>query len=138
MVRRQRSRQKTKTSHVAKKKNDSKGPEVKKIIKKNNGVHLESGVTAKESSAKKSIKKKADAMEVAKVAVNVDSIESDPFHSALMKKINEADLNQKVAQTINQSMRRSNAKHMEVHVSGPFQNKKIERVIGLLFLAIMD
>ncbi len=35
-------------------------------------------------------------------------------------------------------MRRINAKHMEVHVSGPFQNKKIERVIGLFFLAIMD
>jgi hypothetical protein len=72
------------------------------------------------------------------VAVNVDSIESDPFHSVLMKKINAADLKQKVAQTINQSMRRINAKHMEVHVSGPFQNKKMERVIGLLFLAIMD
>jgi hypothetical protein len=35
-------------------------------------------------------------------------------------------------------MRRINVKHMEVHVSGPFQNKKMERVIGLLFLAIMD
>ena len=73
---------------------------------------MESGVTAKESSVKKSIKKKADAKEVAKVAVNVDSIESDPFHSALMKKINAADLKQKVSQTINQSMRRINAKHM--------------------------
>ncbi len=72
------------------------------------------------------------------MAVNVDSIESDPFCSALMKKINAADLKQKVAQTINQSMRRINAKHMEVHVSGPFQNKKMERVIGLLILAIMD
>ena len=30
----------------------------------------------------------------------------------------------KVAQTINQSMRRINAKHMDVHVSAPFQNKK--------------
>ena len=56
------------------------------------------------------------------VAVIVDSIESDPFHSALMKKINAADLKQKVAQTINQSMR-INAKHLEVHVSGPFQKK---------------
>jgi hypothetical protein len=35
------------------------------------------------------------------VVVNVDSIESDPFHSALMKKINAADLKQKAAQTIN-------------------------------------
>ncbi len=58
------------------------------------------------------------------MAVNVDSIESDPFHSALMKKINAADLKQKVAQTIDQSMRRINAKHMEVHVSGPLENKK--------------
>ncbi len=72
------------------------------------------------------------------MAVNVDSIESDPSHSALMKKINVADLKQKVAQTINQSMRKINAKHFEVHVSGPFQNNKMERVIGLLFLAIMD
>jgi hypothetical protein len=88
---RQRIRQKkTKTSHVAKKinkKNDSKGPEVKKKIKKKDGVHLESGVTAKESSVKKSIKKKADTKEVAKVAVNVDLIESDPFNSAFMKKM---------------------------------------------------
>ncbi len=99
---------------------------------------MESGVTAKESSVKKSIKKKADAKEVAKVAVNVDSFESDPFHSALMEKINAADLKQKVAQTINQSMRRINAKHMKVHVSGPFQNKKTERVIRFLFLVIMD
>ncbi len=57
------------------------------------------------------------------MAVNVDSIEYDPFYFALMKKINAADLKQKVAQTINQSMRRINAKHMEVQVSGPFQNK---------------
>ncbi len=99
---------------------------------------MKSGITAKESCVKKSIKKKADAKEVAKVAVNVDSIESDPFHSALMKKINAADLEQKVAQTINQSMRRINAKHMKVHVSGPFQNKKMEIVIGLLFLVIID
>ncbi len=71
------------------------------------------------------------------MAVNVDSIESDPFHSALMKK-KAADLRQKVAQTINQSMRRINAKHLEVHVSGPFQNKKMERVNGLFFLEKMD
>ncbi len=57
------------------------------------------------------------------MAVNVDSIKSDPFYSALMKKINAADLKQKVAQTINQSKRRINAKHLEAHVSGPFQNK---------------
>jgi hypothetical protein len=46
------------------------------------------------------------------VVVNVDSIESDHFYSALMKKIDAADLKQKVAQTINQFMRRINAKHM--------------------------
>ncbi len=60
------------------------------------------------------------------------------FILCIDEKINVADLKQKVAQTINQSMRRINAKHLEVHVSGPFQNKKMERVIGLLFLAIRD
>jgi hypothetical protein len=40
-----------------------------------------------------------------------------------MKQINAADLKLKLAQTINQSMTiRNNAKHLEVHVSGPFQN----------------
>jgi hypothetical protein len=71
------------------------------------------------------------------VAVNVDSIESDPEESALMKKINVADIKQKLAQNINLSMK-NNAKHLEVHVSGPFQNKKMARVIGLLCLVIMD
>jgi hypothetical protein len=42
-----------------------------------------------------------------------------------MRQINAADLKQKLAQTINQSMTiRNNAKHLEVHVSGPFRNHK--------------
>ncbi len=39
-----------------------------------------------------------------------------------MEKINAADLKQKLAQNIYLSMK-NNAKHLEVHVSGPFQNK---------------
>jgi hypothetical protein len=71
------------------------------------------------------------------VAVNIDSIESDPEESALMEKINAADLKQKLAQNINLSMK-NNAKHLEVYVSGSFQNKKLARAIGLLCLVIMD
>jgi hypothetical protein len=71
------------------------------------------------------------------VTVNFDSIESDPEESALMETINVADLKQKLAQNINLSMK-NNAKHLEVHVSGPFQGKKMARVIGLLCLVIMD
>ncbi len=118
---------KTKTSQVAKKKIkeiDSKGSQVKKKIKKKDGVQPESGVTAKESGVKKSIKK-ADAKEVLKGVVNVDSIESNPEESALMKKIDADDLKQKLAQTFSLPMTmRSNAKHLEVHVSRPFQNNK--------------
>ncbi len=64
--------------------------------------------------SRKSIKK-ADAKEVAKVAVNVDLIESDPEESALMEIINAADLKQKLAQNINLFMK-NNTKHLEVHV----------------------
>jgi hypothetical protein len=49
-------------------------------------------------------KKKADAKEVAKVAINVDSIESDPEESVLMEKIMEADLKQKTC-----------SKHQSIH-----------------------
>ncbi len=42
-----------------------------------------------------------------------------------MKKINSADLKQKLARTIKTSMSiRNNANQLEVHVSGPFQNSK--------------
>ena len=59
------------------------------------------------------------------MAVYADSTDSSPPESALMKKINAADLKQKLAQTINKSMTiRNNANHLEVHVSGPFQNYK--------------
>jgi hypothetical protein len=84
---------------------------------------LESGVTAKNQVSRKASKRKQILRRLLRWG-NVDSIKSDPFHSALMKKIHAADLKQKVAQTIDQSMWRFNAKHMEVHVSGPFQNKK--------------
>ncbi len=57
------------------------------------------------------------------MAINVDSIESDPEESVLMENINAANHKQKHAQNINLSMK-NNAKHLEVHVSGPFQNKK--------------
>ncbi len=71
------------------------------------------------------------------MAVNVYLIESDPEESALMENKNAADLKQKLAKNINLS-KKNNAKHLEVHVSGPFQNKKMTRVIGLLCLVIMD
>ncbi len=71
------------------------------------------------------------------MAINVDSIENDPEESALMETINIADLKQKLAQNINLSIK-NNAKHLKVHVSGPFQNKKMARIIGLLCLVIMD
>ncbi len=55
------------------------------------------------------------------MAIYADSTYSSPPESALMKKINAADLRQKLAQTINKSMTiRNNANHLEVHVSGPF------------------
>ena len=56
------------------------------------------------------------------------------LESALMKKINSANLKQKLARTIKTSMsNRNNANHLEVHVSGPFQNSKSGKS-----LAIMD
>ncbi len=95
-------------------------------IKKNDGVHSKSVViAAKQSIVKKSIKK-AVAKEDTKMAVYADSTDSSPPESALMEKINAADhLKQKLAQTINKSMTiRNNPNHLEVHVSGPFQNNK--------------
>ena len=59
------------------------------------------------------------------MAEYVEKADSRSLESALMKKINAANLKQKLAQTINTSMTiRNNANHLEVHVSGPFQNYK--------------
>jgi len=59
------------------------------------------------------------------MAAYVEKADSRSLESALMKKINAANLKQKLAQTINTSMTiRNNANHLEVHVSGPFQNYK--------------
>ena len=73
------------------------------------------------------------------MAEYVEKADSKSLESALMKNINAANLKQKLAQTINTSMTiRNNANHLEVHVSGPFHTINLERVIGLLCLAIMD
>jgi hypothetical protein len=59
------------------------------------------------------------------MAVYVEKADSSSLESSLMKKINAANLTQKLAQTINVSMTtRNNAKHLETHVSGPFRNSK--------------
>ena len=72
-------------------------------------------------SDKKTNKEETVVNQVNKIAGQVDSTESSSQESELMKQINAADLKQKLAQTINQSMTiRNNAKHLEVHVSGPF------------------
>ncbi len=88
---------------------------------KKDDIASKSVVNAKGSSDKKTKKKNAVAKEVNKIAILVDSTESSSQESELMKQIYAADLKQKLAQTINQSMTvRNNAKHLEVHVSGPF------------------
>jgi hypothetical protein len=92
---------------------------------KKDDIDSKSVVTAKESSDKKTKKTNAVAKEVNKIAIHVDSTENSSQESELMKQINATDLKQKLAQTINQSMTiRNDAKHLEVHVSGPFQNNK--------------
>ena len=59
------------------------------------------------------------------MAVYVEKADSSSLESSLMKKINAANLTQKLAQTINTSMTiRNNAKHLEAHVSGPFRISK--------------
>jgi hypothetical protein len=99
---------------------ESNAPQDKKNMKKDD-TDSKSVVNVKGSSDKKTKKKNAVAKEVNKIAINVDSTESSSQESELMKQINAADLKQKLAQTINQSMTiRNNAKHLEVHVSGPF------------------
>ena len=59
------------------------------------------------------------------MAVYVEKADSSSLESSLMKKINAANLKQKLAQTINTSMTiRNNAKHLESHDSGPFRISK--------------
>jgi len=82
-------------------------------------------ISAKGSRVKRSQNKDAVAKDDTEMAVYVEKADSSSLESSLMKKINTANLPQKLAQTINASMTtRNNAKHLEAHVSGPFQNSK--------------
>jgi len=92
------------------------------IIKMMDVVHSKSVIiSAKGSRVKRSQNKDAVAKDDTKMAVYVEKADSSSLESSLMKKINAANLKQKLAQTINTSMTiRNNAKHLEAHVSGPF------------------
>ena len=88
---------------------------------KKDDIDSKSVGNVKKPSDKKTNKEDTVVNQVNKIAGQVDSTESSSQESELMKQINAADLKQKLAQTINQSMTiRNNAKHLEVHVSGPF------------------
>ncbi len=89
---------------------ESNAPQDKKNMKKDD-IDSKSVVNAKGSSDKKTKKKNAVAKEVNKIAIHDDLTESGSQEPELMKQINAADLKQKLAQTINQSMTiRNNAK----------------------------
>ncbi len=90
------------------------------------------------SRFKRSQKNDSVAKDDTKMAIYRKKADNRYLESALMKKINSADLNQKLALTIITSMSiRNNTNQLEVHVSGPFQNSKSGKSHWIVVLVIM-
>jgi hypothetical protein len=114
---------KKKKSQVPKKNSTRKGLEcsqVEKKIKRNNVKKKDSvhSAKAKGSKFKRSQKKDSVVKDDTNMAIYGEKADNRSLEFALMKKINSANLKQKLAQTIKTSMSvRNIANQLEVHVS---------------------